>query len=234
MKDDQLAELFSQLEDQPVPESLRHRLLVEARYHRPRRAPSWRFLFQYHLAPAVLGVMILAAFLSLFFSQRELPAGHSIAQTGFAGDQNSYDHELYDHDVMEGELAQGILQRVMVASSPPEGRLDWSMSQLREEFRNRTEALMQADADRLLMRGRRYKASGRIDLALKDFETIYRFYPHYVYLSDALIYRSQCYAFLGDIDNAVKSLHLVIEKFPSKKTAIFPMINQLKSKPFTK
>lgn len=104
----------------------------------------------------------------------------------------------------------------------------FSMSELEKIYENRKEALREQDADSLLMRGRRYKSMGRVDLALRDFETIYRFYPDYLYLGDVLMYRAQCLAFQGDFDRAIGSLETYLKKEPSKKGLIQPMIDQLK------
>ncbi len=86
----------------------------------------------------------------------------------------------------------------------------------------------EADADSLLMRGRRLKALGRIDLALQDFESIFRNFPQYSYMGDVLMYRAQCYAFQGNYDQAVQSLELFLKKDPSKKTLVQPMIEQIR------
>lgn len=93
-----------------------------------------------------------------------------------------------------------------------------------EEFRKLT---MESDADSLLMRGRRLKAMGKVDQALKDFESILDFYPNYSYLGDVLMYRAQCYAILGRFDEAIHSLETYLEKNPSKRNLIEPMIDQI-------
>lgn len=102
-----------------------------------------------------------------------------------------------------------------------------SLSALKDEFMNRHRLLLEEDADRLLMRGRRYKTMGRMDLALRDFETIYRFYPDYTYMGDVLMYRAQCYAFQGYMNEALSSLKTYLKREPSKKGIIQPMIDQL-------
>jgi len=93
-----------------------------------------------------------------------------------------------------------------------------------EEFRKLT---MESDADTLLMRGRRLKAMGKVDQALKDFDNILSFYPNYTYMGDVLMYRAQCYAILGKFDEAIGSLEVYLEKNPSKRSLIEPMINQI-------
>jgi tetratricopeptide (TPR) repeat protein len=89
-------------------------------------------------------------------------------------------------------------------------------------------ALLEEDADNLLMRGRRFKSMGRVDLALKDFETIFHYYPNYTYIGDVLMYRSQCYAFQGNFDKAMESLEVYMKKDPSKAGLLQSMINQLR------
>lgn len=89
-------------------------------------------------------------------------------------------------------------------------------------------ALLEEDADNLLMRGRRFKSMGRVDLALKDFETIFHYYPDYTYIGDVLMYRSQCYAFQGNFQKAVESLEIYKRKDPSKAALLEPMINGLR------
>ena len=105
----------------------------------------------------------------------------------------------------------------------------FSVVELEKIHRERKEALLEQDADSLLMRGRRYKSMGRVDLALRDFETIFRFYPGYLYMGDVLMYRAQCLAFQGDYDRAIESLDTYLKKEPSKKGLIEPMIDQLKA-----
>ncbi|EKD42188.1 MAG: hypothetical protein ACD_73C00279G0007 [uncultured bacterium] len=95
-----------------------------------------------------------------------------------------------------------------------------------EEYRKLT---MESDADGLLMRGRRLKAMGKVDQALKDFDNILEFYPSYSYLGDVLMYRAQCYAILGKFDEAVQSLEVYLEKNPTKRSLIEPMINQIQA-----
>lgn len=105
----------------------------------------------------------------------------------------------------------------------------FSISEIEKVYRDRKEALMEQDADSLLMRGRRYKSMGRVDLALRDFETIYRFYPDYLYMGDVLMYRAQCLAFQGEFNKAIGSLETYLKKEPAKKGLIQPMIDQLKT-----
>lgn len=85
------------------------------------------------------------------------------------------------------------------------------------------------DADFLLMRGRRFKALGRMDLALTDFETLMNLYPDYTYMGDVLMYRAQSYAFLGNYSKAIESMEIYANYFPSKRELVEPMIEQLKS-----
>lgn len=100
---------------------------------------------------------------------------------------------------------------------------------LAQKFEERKRALMESDADALMMRGRRLKAMGRVDLALKDFESIYRFYPEYSYMGDVLVYRAQCYAFQGEVEKAVDSLTDFVKKYPGKAALMQPMIEELKN-----
>lgn len=85
----------------------------------------------------------------------------------------------------------------------------------------------EADADALLMRGRRLKSAGRLDLAIGDFEVIYQNYPDYTYISDVLIFRAQCYFMLGDRPKALESLEEFAKRFPDRRDTVDPMINQL-------
>lgn len=98
---------------------------------------------------------------------------------------------------------------------------------IEESFQKRQAALRERDADQLLMRGRRLKSTGRIDLALRDFETIYRYYPEYTYMSDVLLYKAQCYTFLGENQKALDVLSILTEKFPSKEHIVTPLVQQL-------
>ncbi len=104
---------------------------------------------------------------------------------------------------------------------------------LEKKWQERHRLMMEADADALMMRGRRFKAMGRVDLALNDFETIYRFYPDYTYLGDVLMYRSQCYAFQGNYDKAIESLEFYLSQYPAKQSLIQPMIEGLKNQKST-
>ncbi|MBX7147867.1 tetratricopeptide repeat protein [bacterium] len=104
-----------------------------------------------------------------------------------------------------------------------------AQDQLKQRFEERKQQLLEADADSLMMRGRRLKAMGRIDLALADFETIYQFHPTYTYMSDVLMYRAQCYAIQGHLKDAIDSLNEIIARYPDKKDMVLPMIDQLKS-----
>lgn len=94
-------------------------------------------------------------------------------------------------------------------------------------WQEKQRAVLEAEADALMMRGRRLKALGRVDLALNDFETITRFYPDYTYLGDVLMYRAQCYAFQGNVDKAFESLNTYVQKYPDKRSVVQPMIDQL-------
>lgn len=95
-------------------------------------------------------------------------------------------------------------------------------------YAQRKKALLEADADALMMRGRRLKSKGRIDLALQDFDAITRFYPEYAYMGDVLMYRAQCLAFLGNTEKALESLDSYIQRYPDKKGLIEPMKHQLR------
>ncbi|MBI4411389.1 MAG: tetratricopeptide repeat protein [Deltaproteobacteria bacterium] len=105
---------------------------------------------------------------------------------------------------------------------------DESVADIEALLGQRRKMLVEADADSLMMRGRRLKSMGRVDMALKDFETIYRFYPDYTYIGDVLMYRAQCYAFLGSYDKALESLKVYTQKFPDKAPLIGPMLEQLR------
>lgn len=100
-------------------------------------------------------------------------------------------------------------------------------SELQKVYEERRRALLENDADNLLMRGRRLKTMGHMDMALKDFESIYLFYPDYTYMSDVLMFRAQCYAALGRKDKAIESLKLVANRFPDRKDVVAPIIEQL-------
>jgi len=102
-----------------------------------------------------------------------------------------------------------------------------SLEDIQKIWEDRQKTMMEADADSLMMQGRRFKAMGRMDLALNDFETIVRFYPDYSYMGDVLMYRAQCYAFQGDYDKAINSLASYGDKYPAKKDLVAPMIRQL-------
>lgn len=118
-------------------------------------------------------------------------------------------------------------QPPLMDSELPEAGL--SIAEIEKKIQQRRRMLLESDADSLMMRGRRLKAMGRIDLALRDFETIYRFYPDYSYLGDVLMYRAQCFAFQGQYDKALESLGVYTNKYPTKKPLIQPMIDQLEA-----
>jgi len=102
-----------------------------------------------------------------------------------------------------------------------------SFSDLERNYAQRRQALFESDADTLLMRGRRYKTLGKTDLALKDFETIYHFYPNYTYMSDVLLYKAQCYVFLGQINDAMESLRILQNRDPSRAALAQSMMEQM-------
>lgn len=122
-----------------------------------------------------------------------------------------------------------LIREELLSEDVGSGALPLSLAELEEEFQKRQHNLLEADADHLLMRGRRFKSMGRVDLALQDFEIIYRFYPNYTYLSDVLLYRAQCYAFQGKVDEAIESLEILVKKYPSKKPLVAPMIQQIQT-----
>lgn len=103
----------------------------------------------------------------------------------------------------------------------------FSLNELEKIYQQRHKTLLETDADSLMMRGRRLKAMGNLELALKDFETIYYFYPEYTYMSDVLMYRAQCYSLLGDFALARESLEEILKKNPSKKDIVKPLLEQL-------
>lgn len=104
-----------------------------------------------------------------------------------------------------------------------------SSEDLETRWKEKQKAILEAEADILMMRGRRLKAMGRVDLALNDFETITRFYPDYTYLGDVLMYRAQCYAFQGNVDKALESLDTYVQKYPDKRSVVQSMMTQLTS-----
>lgn len=110
------------------------------------------------------------------------------------------------------------------------GQPSLNSSDLEKTYEERRHALMENDADSLMMQGRRLKTMGHMDMALKDFETIYLFYPGYTYMSDVLMFRAQCYAALGQTDKAVESLQIVAKRYPDKKDIVTPLIEQLSKK----
>lgn len=110
------------------------------------------------------------------------------------------------------------------------GDIDSQPAALTQPSAGQVRATMEFDADSLLMRGRRFKSMGRVDLALKDFETIYSYYPEYTYMGDVLMYRSQCYAILGNNEKAKESLQEYAIKYPTKKDLINDMVKQLDEK----
>lgn len=130
---------------------------------------------------------------------------------------NSYSFNVQNVSTGDLDLLQGL------TDSSPSNQLEG----LEKQFEERQRSMMEADADSLMMRGRRFKAMGRMDLALNDFETIVRFYPEYSYLGDVLMYRAQCYAFQGDFDKAINSLSSYADKYPAKKDLVTAMIRQL-------
>lgn len=103
-----------------------------------------------------------------------------------------------------------------------------SQEDLQSIFEQRRLALMEKDADDLLMRGRRLKSLGRVDLALKDFQTIYQFYPDYTYLGDVIMYKAQCNAFLGNKEAAVTDLKEFMSRYPDKSHIAESMLRQVR------
>lgn len=102
-----------------------------------------------------------------------------------------------------------------------------TQADLKELFEQRRLALLEKDADDLLMRGRRLKSLGRVDLALKDFQTIYQFYPDYTYLGDVIMFKAQCHAFLGERDSAVADLKEFMKRYPEKSHIAESMLRQV-------
>ncbi len=99
-----------------------------------------------------------------------------------------------------------------------------------EKWEQDNQAMMESSADSLMMRGRRFKAMGRVDLALNDFETILHFYPQYTYLGDVLMYSAQCYALQGHTDKALEMFKTYVEKYPDKKEVVDQIIQQIQDK----
>lgn len=167
------------------------------------------FQFRLRFAPALIGVVLLVSIFTVLKSEQSFKS-HGVV---LGGDELTYDLQ----SISLGEN-----------SSQPNNPPPLTVSDLQQLFEDRKNQMMELDADMLLMRGRRAKAMGRIDLALQDFETIYRFYPNYSYMGDVLMYRAQCYAFKGRYQEAIDSLSSYQNLYPSKKPLIEPMIIQLK------
>ncbi|MBI2339421.1 MAG: hypothetical protein HYU99_03490 [Deltaproteobacteria bacterium] len=162
---------------------------------------------------------------------------------------------LPDHDlfvVNEAALRERVLENPFEIENPafdlkyrdPSGRMQAvspgfnmeilddgaSLAGIEKILMERRKMLVEADADSLMMRGRRLKAMGRVDMALKDFETIYRFYPDYTYIGDVLIYRAQCHAVLGEYDRALEGLDVYSAKFPEKASFVRSIIEQVEGR----
>lgn len=169
--------------------------------------------FSFNLAPALVVIFFIIAGLTLVFNPPfEGGEGGDAASSGDLSEPNFLMHKITP----------------VSRESDTDNAMGFSLVDLEKSYQEHYTSILEADADKLMMRGRRFKSMGRMDLALRDFETIFRFYPNYTYMADVLMYRAQCYAFLGEIDEAVKSLDLVLKKDPSKEAIIQPMIEQIK------
>lgn len=182
------------------------------------------FQFQLRVAPALVGLVLLVSVFTVLRSEQSFKS-HGVV----LGGDEPFELTSWIKSTPSDGLPQG-LQSVSLGenSSQPGNPPPLTVSDLQQLFEDRKNQMMELDADMLLMRGRRAKAMGRIDLALKDFETIYRFYPNYSYMGDVLMYRAQCYAFKGRYQEAIDSLVAYQDIYPSKKPLIEPMILQLK------
>lgn len=189
------------------------------------------FVGRFSFAPASVFAMMILAVLITFYSSGKVDkvdkkSGESSSFTASSREDSS---SLFD-------LRQVALPQVATSQVEPSTLLEADLPQiqlklpeLEKRWKERRLQMMEADADSLMMRGRRFKAMGRVDMALNDFETIYHFYPEYSYMGDVLMYRAQCYAFQGNIDKALESLKIFTDKYPSKKSLVLPMMNQLES-----
>lgn len=204
------------------------------------------FGFGRSLVPGMVGSMAIAAFMFLFTQAG--PQNPALSQNDEAVKTATYDKTTIPNLSMRVKLGENPFNLSGDASVQPvassvfsfpssvtelgnsEGdESDLSSDQLQKIYEARKKALLESDADSLLMRGRRLKAMGRIDLALTDFETIYHYYPDYTYIADVLVYRAQCFALQGKTEKAIESLSLYAEKEPSKTEVVKSMIRQLRT-----
>jgi len=206
------------------------------------------FGFGRSLVPGMVGSMAIAAFVFLF-TQANPQNPALVSQNDEAGKTATYDKTTIPNLSMRVKLGENPFNLSGEATVQPvassvfsfpssvtqlqgsdiEDESDLSSSQLDKIFEARKKALLESDADSLLMRGRRLKAMGRIDLALTDFETIYHYYPDYTYIADVLVYRAQCFALQGKTEKAIESLSMYAEKEPSKTEVVKSMIRQLRT-----
>lgn len=213
-----LKSLFSTLPEKTPSQLSISKIMAISRSYKPMNLfeklgfSSWA-RFSFNLAPALVVVFFIIAGLTLVFNPPfKGSEGGDVASSEVLSEPHLLMHKLTP-------VSRG---------SDTDNTIGVSLVDLEKRYQERYTTILEADADKLMMRGRRFKSMGRMDLALRDFETIFRFYPNYTYIADVLMYRAQCYAFLGEIDEAVKSLKLVLKKDPSKGALIQPMIEQLK------
>lgn len=140
---------------------------------------------------------------------------------------NPFDTPVDEFRLQGGGGILGIRKVALEEESLEASVPSFSLNELEKIYQQRHKTLLETDADSLMMRGRRLKAMGNLELALKDFETIYYFYPEYTYMSDVLMYRAQCYSLLGDFALARESLEEILKKNPSKKEIVQPLLEQL-------
>lgn len=214
---------------------------------RVTRAIESIFGFGRSLVPGMVGSMAIAAFVFLF-TQADPQNPGSVSQNDETNKAVAYDKTTIPNLSMRVKLGENPFNLSGDASVQPvassvfsfpssvtelgnsEGdESDLSSEQLQKIYEARKKALLESDADSLLMRGRRLKAMGRIDLALTDFETIYHYYPDYTYIADVLVYRAQCFALQGKTEKAIESLSMYAEKEPSKTEVVKSMIRQLRT-----
>lgn len=249
------AAFAAQTVKEPHPHSIYALIQEAARHTESKKAAfTWsRFfdrVFTWNLAPMMVGLFLAVSVLSVLASIRqphvELASDATINPASSIPVRAFQARELIDENMgavrpVEVGMASapfGLRSVVLedfnefnnptALPAPITRPVDEDMAALSRQFQGRQQALLESDADTLFMQGRRFKTLGRMDLAVRDFETIYHFYPNYTYMGDVLMYRAQCYAFLGNVDKAIESLEVFSKKYPSKQALVTPMIDQLK------
>lgn len=243
--------IFNKLPENEPPLRLKENILALARYARPAYIPParsrlWSFVVAFGLRPApfmVAAVMLLAV-IFIFnavrspFPSSPVASSYSLPSRGlFVADEaalrervlvNPFEIENPTFD-LKYRVPKGSEGTSFSGFQPLPLEDEDSSATIETLLQQRRKMLLEADADSLMMRGRRLKSMGRIDIALKDFETIYHFYPDYTYIGDVLMYRAQCYAFLGEYNKALESLTVYLKKYPDKAPLIQSMMEQIKT-----